>query len=279
VSGALPAGACDAHCHVFGPGDTFPYAPERTYTPEDSPKEALFALHRRLGIDRAVIVQPGAHGFDNRVTLDAITASGGRYRGVALVRDDATPSGISALDAGGMRGIRFNFTPHLGPPPSESAFRRLADLIAPFEWHVVVHVVPPALATVANYVKDLPVPVVIDHMARINAADGPTHDAFRRLLDLLKDPNVWVKISAADRASTNGAPYDDVLPYMESILEAAPDRTLWGTDFPHPNIKGSEPSKDTLLKLLRRAAGDGDTLERVLVDNPNRLYGFGPIAA
>jgi 2-pyrone-4,6-dicarboxylate lactonase len=274
VSGALPDGACDTHCHVFGPAEAFPYAPERTYTPADSPKEALFALHRRLGIDRAVVVQPGAHGFDNRATLDAIAASEGRYRGIALVREDATTGDINALDAGGIRGIRFNFTPHLGPPPTEAAFRHLADLIAPFGWHVVVHVVPPALPTVVKYVRDLQVPVVIDHMARISTAAGAAQEAFRRLLDLLMDSNIWVKISAADRASAAGAPYEDVEPYMESILRIAPDRTLWGTDFPHPNISGPIPSKELLLGLLRRVTGGENMLRRVLVDNPARLYGF-----
>ena len=273
MSGALPSGACDTHCHVFGPQAHFPYAPGRT-TPFEAPKEALFAMHRRYGFDRAVIVHPNLHGFDNSVTLDAIAASGGAYRGVALVPDDVTSDGLRALDAGGIRGVRFNFPKHLGPPPSESTVRRIGELIAPLGWHVLLHVMPEHLETAWAYVKPLNVPVVIDHMARVSTADGVDDRAFRRLLEMASDPRCWVKISGGDRASATGAPFDDAVPFARAILETAPQRTLWGTDWPHPNVKGPTPQEDDLVSLLHKIVPEEDLLRQVLVDNPDRLYRF-----
>lgn len=274
MSFALPAGACDAHCHVFGPASRFPYDPARTYTPQDAPREALFALHERFGIERAVIVQPAAHGLDNSVTLDAIAASGNRYRGVALVSADAAPSFLAQLDQGGIRGVRYNFVPHLSPPPSLDAFRRMADRIALFGWHVVLHAGAESIESLRPYVEGLPVPAVIDHMGRIDAGAGPDQPPFAALLDLARDPNLWIKISGADRASATGAPWHDVIPFARAIVAAAPDRTLWGTDWPHPNVKGPVPDDAALLDLLRAILPEPASLQAVLVDNPERLYRF-----
>jgi len=281
VSDHFPARACDTHCHVFGPAARFPYDPQRTYTPEDAPREALFALHERLGIDRAVIVQPACHGFDNAVTLDAIAGAPGRYRGIALVPADVDAGMLAKLDAGGMRGVRFNFVPHLSAPPSIEAFRHIAGLIAPLGWHVVLHVSAGDLPGLARYLDGLPVPVVIDHMARIDVAGGVGQDAFATLLDFARDPNVWIKISGGDRASQTGAPYRDVIPSALAIVRAAPDRTLWGTDWPHPNVRGPVPDDAVLVELLHEMLPDAAQLRTVLVDNPERLYGFAtrPVVA
>lgn len=234
------------------------------------------ALHARLGIDRAVIVQPAAHGFDNSVTLDAIAASGGRYRGVALVENDVTQEELMRLDAGGIRGVRFNFVPHLSAPPTVEIFQRIVKRIGSLGWHVLLHIGADNLPMLDHYLADQDIPVVIDHMARISTQGGVDQAAFQQLLRLAKDPRIWIKISAADRASAAGAPYDDALPFMRALAETAPDRLLWGTDWPHPNIKGPAPDEFVLLDLLKRVLGNPAFQYRVLVENPARLYGFEP---
>jgi predicted TIM-barrel fold metal-dependent hydrolase len=274
MSHELPQGACDSHCHVFGPASRFPYAAERPYTPQEAPKEQLFALHRKLGLDHAMIVQPAAHGFDNSVTLDAIAASGLRYRGIALVPPAITEGEIFALHKGGIRGVRFNFLSHLSSPPNLSDFRRIAELIAPFGWHVVLHVMPNDMPILPRYIDSLAVPFVIDHMGRISAADGMKAAGFHALRELVQNPNGWVKISGADRASAQGAPYSDVIPFARALIETAPRRILWGTDWPHPNIKGPMPSETDLLAFLKRVAPEPEMFRAILCDNPNRLYRF-----
>jgi len=274
MSGALPSGACDSHCHVFGPTTRFPYDAKRTYTPPEAPKEALMDLHKRLGLDRAVIVQPACHGFDNSVTLDAIAASEGAYRGIALVPTSATAAEIAALHRGGMRGVRFNFVPHLGAPPALADFRRIVDLIAPHGWHVVLHLSADDIGMAAPYVKTLGTPFVIDHLARISARGGLYQAPFQKLLELAANSYAWVKISGMDRASTAGAPFHDAVPFAQKLVEAAPERILWGTDWPHPNVKGPVPDDQSLLDLLRVVVPDPALYRRILVDNPARLYGF-----
>jgi 2-pyrone-4,6-dicarboxylate lactonase len=201
MSGRLPAGACDAHCHVFGPQAVFPFAEGRTYTPADAPATALAALHKRLGLDRAVLVQPGAHGLDHSAMLDAIAKSDGAWRGVALAVQDTTEAELAALHAGGVRGLRFNFVPHLGAPPSPAGFRRLAGMAGDLGWHIALHLTLKDLSVAETYLDGLATPFVIDHMARPDAADGGLEQpSFRRLLAVLERPAAWVKISGADRA-------------------------------------------------------------------------------
>ncbi len=274
MSGALPTGACDTHFHIFGPTSRFPYDDKRTYTPPEAPKEALMALHKRLGIDRGVIVQPGCHGFDNSVTLDAIATSHGAYRGIALVPTTVTKDEIAGLNRGGIRGVRFNFVKHLGAPPSLTDFRRVTDVIAPFGWHAVLHLSADDLETALPYLKPLEIPFVIDHLARINAAAGLDQAPFQKLLELTANPRAWVKISGMDRASAAGAPFHDVVPFAQKLVAAAPDRILWGTDWPHPNIKYPVPDDQGLVDLLSVAVPDAKARERILVDNPAQLYGF-----
>jgi 2-pyrone-4,6-dicarboxylate lactonase len=268
----LPPRACDAHCHVFGPQARFPYAPTRTYTPPESSKDVLMALHAALGIERAVLVQPGAHGTDNSALLDALSAAKGRYRGVALLGDDPAPAELTRLDAAGMRGVRFNFLSHLGPLPTRARMRHMAGRIAPFGWHLVIHTDASNLPDV-TWLFELGVPVVIDHMARLDASLGLGQPAFRLLLDMLTDANCWVKVSAADRISHTGPPYDDAVPFAQALVAAAPDRVLWGTDFPHPNHT-HRPDDVELVDLLLRIAPEEAARAKLLVDNPQRLYRF-----
>jgi 2-pyrone-4,6-dicarboxylate lactonase len=267
-----PPQACDAHCHVFGPAARFPYAESRRYTPEDRPREVLAALHARLGLDRAVLVQASCHGTDNRAMLDALQADPARYRGVAMI-DDATPEAdLPAMQAAGVRGIRFNFIKSLGGGPDMAAFHRAVDRVRALGWHVVLHLQGEGVREMAQTIRDLALTVVIDHMARVDAAQGVGGAAFRTLLDLLQHEHVWVKLSGAERMVP--APFTEALPFARALLRAAPDRVLWGTDFPHPNL-AVPVDEVALLDLLPAIAPDPADRQRLLVDNPAALYGFG----
>jgi 2-pyrone-4,6-dicarboxylate lactonase len=267
----LPVGACDAHCHVFGPGATFPYAPNRRYTPEDAPKETLAALHAHLGVERAVIVQASCHGADNRAMLDAIAWRPDRYRGVAIVDQSHGEAELHHLHRGGVRGVRFNFVRHLGGTPDMDLFHRTMDRIRELGWHVVLHLDAPDIVPLTGMMRKLPVPFVIDHMGRIDSALGVEQPAFQALLDLVRMPTCWVKVSGSERISK--PPYDAALPFARALVETAPDRVLWGTDFPHPNLAIPADEAD-LVDLLPRFAATPEARQRLLVDNPARLYGF-----
>jgi predicted TIM-barrel fold metal-dependent hydrolase len=267
----LPAGACDAHNHVFGPAAKFPYAPERRYTPEDAPKEALSALHALLGIERAVIVQASCHGKDNRAMLDAIADAPERRRGIAMVDDSFTDKDLAALDRGGVRGVRFNFVRHLGGTPDMDVFHRVIDHIKGLGWHVVLHVDAPDIIPLSETMTKLPLPFVIDHMGRVDAAAGTQQPAFRTLLELAKRENCWVKVCGAERISL--PPYAAAVPIARALIEAIPDRVLWGTDFPHPNLKHEADEAD-LVDLIPLFATTAEAQRKLLVDNPARLYGF-----
>jgi predicted TIM-barrel fold metal-dependent hydrolase len=267
----LPHGATDAHCHVFGPGDTFPYAPNRRYTPDDAPKEMLRTLHDFLGVTRAVIVQASCHGKDNRAMLDCIASDPERYRGVAIVDDGFTDKDYDALDVGGVRGVRFNFVRHLGGAPDMGVFNRVIDRIKGRGWHVVLHLDAPSIEPLAEMMEKLPLPFVIDHMGRVPAKDGVDQPALKRLLELARRDNAWIKVCGSERIDF--PPYDKAVPIAHAIVEAAPDRVLWGTDFPHPNSTHDADEAD-LVDLVPQFAPDPKRRQALLVDNPARLYGF-----
>jgi predicted TIM-barrel fold metal-dependent hydrolase len=267
----LPPGACDAHNHVFGPAAKFPYARERRYTPEDAPKEALAALHALLGIERAVIVQASCHGKDNRAMLDAIADAPDKRRGVAFVDDGFTEKDLAALDRGGIRGVRFNFVRHLGGTPDMDVFHRVIARIKGLGWHVVLHMDAPDIVPLTDMMEQLPLPFVIDHMGRVDAAAGTGQPAFRALIELAKRENCWIKVCGAERISL--PPYAGAIPIARALVEAIPDRVLWGTDFPHPNLKHEADEAD-LVDLVPQFAVTADAQRRLLVDNPARLYGF-----
>jgi predicted TIM-barrel fold metal-dependent hydrolase len=267
-------GACDAHCHVFGPADKFPYAPDRTYTPPDAPYEALQKLHAVLGIERAVIVQATCHGTDNSATVDAIRRSQGRYRGVAIVDDTFTEQDFARLHDGGIRGVRFSFARHIGSAPDFGQVRRVVEKIAPLGWHVVLYLEAEDIIENADTLAKLKIPVVIDHMGRVKTKGGIDQPAFQLLLGLLRTQDFWVKICGAERISSAGAPYTDAVPFARALIEAAPDRVLWGTDWPHPNIDGVMPNDGDLMNLLALSAPEQKLRDQIMVDNPARLYGF-----
>lgn len=269
----LPKLSCDAHCHVFGPAARFPYAPNRRYTPEDAPKEALAALHAHLGVERAVIVQASCHGTDNAAMLDCIASDPARYRGVAIVDDSFTDADYDRLHAGGVRGVRFNFVRHLGGAPDLGVFHRVMERIKHRGWHVVLHVDAPDIVPLSPLFKVLPLPFVIDHMGRVPAKDGVGQAPLKALLELSRLQNCWIKVCGSERISM--PPYTEAVPIAHAIVTAIPDRVLWGTDFPHPNATHEADEAD-LVDLVPKFAADPVAQRRLLVDNPARLYGFTP---
>ena len=270
-----PPGACDAHCHIFGPGDKYPYAPGRSYTPPDAPLERFRALQATLGLERAVLVNASCHGVDNTVILDAIAQSGGQYRGVANVDDSFTDEEFRRLDDGGIRGVRFNFVKHLGGTPDMKVFRSVVDKIRPLGWHVVLHFDAADLLEFESLFDILPVPFVIDHMGRVPTGDGLDQPPFRLLLNTAQRGNCSVKICGAERISAEGPPFRDAVPFAQALLEVTEDRILWGTDWPHPNIKRHMPDDGDLVDLIPLFMPQENLQKKVLVDNPNRLYRFG----
>lgn len=273
----LPAGATDTHCHVFGPARRFPHACERRSNPGDAPKEALFALHDRMGITRSVIVQSAIHGFDNAAAAEAIAARPRRYLGIALAPPDIGADWIAALDAQGFRGIRYNYMAHLAPGATMAELRSLSRRLADAGWHLVIHMEPGLIADMAPVLADLPVPVVIDHMARIDASQGPDQAPFAALMRLMEQAHIWTKVSGVERASRADPPYGDAVPFAQTLVRAYPDRVLWGTDWPHPNFRAAPPDDGVLVGLLAQIAPEPALLQALVVDNPMRLYGFGEV--
>jgi 2-pyrone-4,6-dicarboxylate lactonase len=268
----LPRGTCDTHVHIWGPFDRFPLAKGAAYTPPERTSDDLVALHERLGVDRAVIVQTTVYKSDNRAMLDGIAQSNGRWRGVALIDESFDDAAFRALHEGGVRGVRFGFVKHLGGVPDLALVRRTAARIAPMGWHLVLHLDAGNIPEFLEFFGEFSLPVVVDHMGRVPVRDGLDQTPFRLLLELLKRPNWWVKVSGAERISETGPPFADAIPFAQRLIAAAPDRVLWGTDWPHPNVRW-EPDEADLVDLLPRFAGAA-ALQRVLVDNPARLYGF-----
>ena len=268
-----PAGAVDAHCHVFGPEAVFPFAPERKYTPCDAPKEKLFALRDHLGFARNVIVQATCHGKNNAALVDALEGSGGRARGVAIVSPDIDDEELSAMDAAGVRGVRFNFVRRLVDSTPHEVFEKIAARVQPLGWHIVVYFEAADLAEIAPLVKRLPGIVVVDHMGRPEVSEGLDGAGFRAFLDLMDEtPDLWVKVSCPERLTVAGPPYDDVVPFARTLVERFPDRVLWGTDWPHPNMKSHMPDDGALVDVIPRIAVTADLQHKLLVDNPMRLY-------
>ncbi|WP_377154897.1 amidohydrolase family protein [Roseateles sp. UC29_93] len=277
----LPEGAVDAHCHVFGPGGEFPYAPERKYTPCDASKAQLFALRDRLGFSRNVIVQATCHGDDNRAMVDACRASGGRARGVATVRRGITDEQLQELHDAGVRGVRFNFVKRLVDFTPRDELMEIAQRVKALGWHVVIYFEAPDLPELWDFFSALPTTVVVDHMGRPDVTkpvDGPEFALFLRFLR--EHPFVWSKVTCPERLSVAGPPalngepepYRDVIPFARRVVEEFPDRVLWGTDWPHPNLKDHMPDDGLLVDVIPRIAPTAELRQRLLVDNPMRLY-------
>jgi 2-pyrone-4,6-dicarboxylate lactonase len=270
----LPPGAVDAHCHVFGPGDVFPFAPERKYTPCDAGKDELWKLRDFLGFTRNVIVQATCHGADNRALADALEHSNGRARGVATVKRSVTDAELEALHTAGVRGVRFNFVKRLVDALPKDSLGEIAARIKPLGWHIVIYFEAHELPEHYDFFTSLPTTVVVDHMGRPDVTkpvDGPEFQLFVRLM--AEHSNFWSKVTCPERLSKSGPPtYDDVVPFAKLITERFPDRVLWGTDWPHPNMKSHMPDDGKLVDFIPRIAPTPELQRKLLVDNPMRLY-------
>jgi len=277
----LPAGAVDAHCHVFGPGDKFPYAPERKYTPCDASKERLFALRDHLGFSRNVIVQATCHGADNSALEDALRASGGKARGIATVKRSVTDSELDRLNEAGVRGVRFNFVKRLVDFTPKEELMEIAKRIARLGWQVVVYFEAADLRELWDFFTNLPTTVVVDHMGRPDVSKPVDGEEFSVFMELLrKNENIWTKVTCPERLSIKGpraldgekSPYTDVVPFAKLLVEEFPDRVLWGTDWPHPNLKDHMPDDGLLVDFIPLIAPNGTAQRKLLVDNPDKLY-------
>jgi 2-pyrone-4,6-dicarboxylate lactonase len=277
MTNKLPCGACNAHCHVFGPRERFPYASGAPYVPEqDAPRETLYELNARLGFDRCVVVQPACHGFDNSVTEDAIAGRPRDYRGIALLRTDVADAELRRLDAKGIRGVRFNYMGHFGRRVPADEVLAVAARLEPLGWHLQIHGDTRLLTDIAPALRASPIPVVIDHIGRIDAGLGLDQPAFRTLQALLESRTFWVKVSGIDRITRLGPPYDDAVPFAARLAGDHGDRVVWGNDWPHPNHAGPIPDEEELVGQLHRIAPSAAALQRLLVDNPQQLYRFDP---
>ena len=277
----LPPGSVDAHCHVFGPGAQFPYAPERKYTPCDASKDQLFALRDHLGFSRNVIVQATCHGSDNSAMMDACVAAQGQARGVATLKRSVTDTELQALHNAGVRGVRFNFVKRLVDFTPKDELLDIAARIAPLGWHVVIYFEAVDLPELWSFFTALPTTVVVDHMGRPDVSkpvNGPEFALFERFMH--EHANVWSKVSCPERLSITGpralngeqAAYRDVLPFAQRIVSQFPDRVLWGTDWPHPNLKDHMPDDGLLVDFIPHIAPSAELQRKLLVDNPMRLY-------
>jgi len=277
----LPAGAVDAHCHVFGPSGRFPYAAERKYTPCDASKQQLFALRDHLGFSRNVIVQATCHGTDNRALVDACANSDGKARGVATVKRSVTERELHELHAAGIRGVRFNFVKRLVDFTPKEDLLEIAHRIAKLDWHVVVYFEAIDLPELWDFFTGLPTTIVVDHMGRPDVSKPIDADEFELFVRFMHEhPNVWSKVSCPERLSMSGPPalngernaYRDVVPFARRLVETFPDRVLWGTDWPHPNLKDHMPDDGLLVDFIPHIANTPELQRKLLVDNPMHLY-------
>ena len=279
----LPGGACDSQVHVFGPPDKFPYAETRRYTPPAAPIEHYLNVQAITGLSRAVVVQPTAHGVDNRATLDAIARSNGAMLGIAAIDGTTTDADLDVLSDGGVRGARFSLMGDREGSPEDIA-AQLPRMQAR-DWILDLHVDPDDFLEHEQFIRKLPGVILIDHLARVHPTEGLDQPAFKLLLDLLKDDRFWVKICSLDKLSAvpkahvdSGLPFTDMIPFAQAVVAAAPDRVVWGSDWPHGNTftPGRTPNEGDLLDLLAEIAPDEAMRRRILVDNPTRLFGFRP---
>ncbi len=269
----LPQGAVDAHCHVFGPSPEFPFAPERKYTPCNAGKEKLFELRDHLGFTRNIIVQATCHGKDNRAMVDACHASGGMARGVASVGANITKEDLSDMHYAGVRGVRFNFVKRLVDTTPKSVFFKIAEKIQDFGWSIVVYFEAQDLADLGSFLKELPGMIVVDHIGRPDVKNGLYHAGFKSFISLMENnPCIWTKVTCPERLTVSGPPYDDVVPFYQAIIDQFEDRVLWGTDWPHPNMKSHMPDDGALVDYIPRIARTTRQRQKLLITNPMRLY-------
>jgi 2-pyrone-4,6-dicarboxylate lactonase len=268
-----PPGSVDAHCHVFGPEEKFPYAPERKYTPCDAPKEKLIAVRDFLGFDKNVIVQASCHSKDNRAMVDALESSNGKAKGVAFVGEEISDAELRWLDRAGVRGVRFNFVKRLVDFTPRDVLDRIARRVVPLGWHIVIYFEMRDLPELEPFFTSLPTIVVVDHMGTPDVSKGVNHPENQRFHSLMRaHKNFWVKVTCPERMTLVGPPYDDVVPFGRTLVDLFPDRVIWGTDWPHPNMKKEAPDDGVLVDNIPKIAPSAAEQKALLVDNPMKLY-------
>ena len=276
---APPAGACDTHVHLFGPPHLYPFQAKRVYTPPAAPLQHYLAIIEVTGIERTVLVTPNAHGTDNSVVHDALIEVGDRFRGVAKIDDNTSDAELERLHAAGFRGARFNLIDELGGGVDLAMFERAIERMAPLGWCIDFHVLSDGLVEHQDWFRTIPIPVIIDHFGRCGFSHGVEYPPFQVLVELMRQENFWCKLCCANRLSANGEPWDDTRPFAEALIEVAPDRLLWGTDWPHGNTftPGQIPNDGDLVDLVARIVPDEALRHKIFVDNPARLFGWGRV--
>ncbi|ALR17958.1 amidohydrolase family protein [Vibrio natriegens] len=269
----VPEGAVDSHCHVFGPASKFPYSPKRKYTPCDASKEQLFALRDYLGFSRNVIVQASCHGTDNAALVDALNTAGDLARGIAFVDETVTDEELQLMDKAGVRGVRFNFVKRLVDTAPKETLKQIAEKIRPLGWHVVVYFEAQDIDEVAPFLKELDMTVVIDHMGRPDVSKGVYSEEFEKFINMMEsNPQIWTKVSCPERLTLTPPDYSDVVPFARELVERFPERVLWGTDWPHPNMKSHTPDDGHLVDVIPKIAPSEELQQALLVTNPMKLY-------
>ena len=269
----VPEGAVDSHCHVFGPASKFPYSPKRKYTPCDASKEQLFALRDYLGFSRNVIVQASCHGTDNAALVDALNTAGDLARGIAFVDETVTDEELQLMDKAGVRGVRFNFVKRLVDTAPKETLKQIAEKIRPLGWHVVVYFEAQDIDEVAPFLNELDMTVVIDHMGRPDVSKGVYSEEFEKFINMMEsNPQIWTKVSCPERLTHTPPDYSDVVPFARELVERFPERVLWGTDWPHPNMKSHTPDDGHLVDVIPKIAPSEELQQALLVTNPMKLY-------
>lgn len=276
---AVPVGAVDAHCHVFGPAAEFPYHPKRKYTPCDAPKKKLFALRDQLGFSRNVIVQASCHGTNNAALLDALAAAGELARGVAVVAPDIQDAELQAMHTAGVRAVRFNFVKRLVDSTPKSVFLDIAARVKKLGWHIVVYFEAPDLADLIPFLTELDCIIVVDHMGRPDVTKGVDHADFQQFISLMENNSkIWTKVTCPERLTAQLPQgdvlpnYSDVIPFSKLLVKKFPSRVLWGTDWPHPNMKSHVPDDGQLVDVIPQIAPTAALQKQLLIDNPMKLY-------
>jgi len=273
----VPPLACDTHAHLFPAADQGRYSEKRGYTPPVATLDSFLAMHETLGIERTVLTQPSVYGTDNTAILDAVALYPDRMRAVAAVGRAVTDQELERLNAAGVKGVRVNLVDKGGMPFDDIAdVKRFTSRIAPLGWHLEFLLHAQDFPTLRKDFGSLPVNIVVGHLGYMKTSHGLDNPGFQELLAMARDGKCWIKLTGSYRITTADAPpYDDVIPYGRALVSAAPDRMLWGSDWPHPTFYGAMPNDGYLLdQLLDWTSSDAALIQKILVDNPAGLYGF-----
>jgi len=271
-----PKGTCDCQFHIFAAADRYPVRPGAVYHTPEATIEAALRMHKALGIERGVIVNSTAYGTDYRILLDGIAAGGPNYRGIAVVDDTVTDADYKRMHDGGVRGVRFNFLKVLNIVPSPASFKRALDRVAEMGWFIKIHGSGQDLLDLADLLRPVKVNAVIDHLTNPDFDQPVDQPSVNFCKELLAKGNWWVMLSNGDRRSKAGYPWSDAVKYAQAYIEAAPDRMIWGSDWPHPLVTEDMPMKNDgdLIELLYRYCPTEEIKRKILVDNPANLLGF-----